>query len=237
MRIVSLVPSWTEWLFDLGCGDEVVGLTTFCVHPRERWRATERVGGTKRVHVERVRALAPDLVIANREENVREQVEALAAFVPVLLTDVPDVPTAWTEMQRIAEAVGRGAAGRVWLDQIQTAWGHPRPVTRPVAYLIWAEPWMAAGGDTYIASVLRWWGGQNIFDALPRYPTVDGTEPAWQLQPEVLLSSEPFPFQPKHAAPWRQRGLNVQFVDGEAFSWYGSRMWHARATLDAWARG
>jgi ABC-type Fe3+-hydroxamate transport system substrate-binding protein len=235
MRIVSLVPSWTEWLFDLGCGDDVVGLTKFCVHPRDRFERTPRVGGTKRVDIERVRALAPDLIVANREENVREQVEALAEFAPVLVTDVPDVPMAWREMERVAEAVGRAAAGREWVARIQESWGPPRPVAREVAYLIWAQPWMTVGGDTYISSVLGWWGARNVFADQTRYPTVDGTEPAWNHRPEVLLSSEPFPFAERHAETWRARGFRATFVDGEAFSWYGSRMAHAVETLRHWA--
>ena len=122
--MVSCVPSLTEWLFDLGVGDQVVGRTKFCVHPPME---VERVGGTKDLKVERIAALRPDLVIANKEENVREQIEACGAFADVLVTDIRTVEGAWAAMQEVAEAVGASAAGRTWVERIREAWGEPRP--------------------------------------------------------------------------------------------------------------
>lgn len=225
MRIVSLVPSWSEWLVDLGV--QPVGVTKFCVHPPGLNRPDRRIGGTKNVHVEQVDALAPDLVIACKEENVREQVEALSA--PVLVTDAQTVEQAWAEMQRIAEAVGRRAEGSDWVDRIRTAWGDAQLVQHRAAYAIWKEPWMVAGGGTYISDVLRWWGVENVFAGRPRYPEVTD----WGGAEVVLLSSEPFPFSPAHALDLQASGQPALVVNGEAFSWYGSRMLHAVEDLRA----
>lgn len=219
MRIVSLVPSWSEWLVDLGVAP--VGVTKFCVHPPElRSRAT-RIGGTKQVDVDAVHALKPDLVVACKEENVREQVEAMQ--VPVLVTDPCDVEGAWAEMQRIADAVGKAAEGAEWIGRIQAAWEAPRAPEFRVAYAIWREPWMVAGGGTYIDAVLRWWGLENAFADVPRYRETEG----WRGADAVLLSSEPYPFRAVHVAELEATGQPALAVNGEAFSWYGSRMLHA----------
>ncbi len=225
MRIVSLVPSWSEWLVDLGV--EPVGVTKFCVHPEGLHRRVARIGGTKQVDVARVEALQPDLVIACREENVKEQVEALN--VPVLLTNASTVEGAWQDMVRIAEAVDRAAHGREWVERIREAWDVPRPVLHRAAYAIWREPWMVAGGDTYIHDVLRWWGVANAFAEQPRYPEVTH----WAGADIVLLSSEPYPFREAHAEALRAAGQTAIHVNGEAFSWYGSRMLHAIQDLRA----
>ena len=225
MRVVSCVPSLTEWLFDLGVGDQVVGRTKFCVHPPMN---VERVGGTKDLKVERIAALRPDLVIANKEENVREQVEACRVFADVLVTDIRTVEGAWAAMQEVAEAVGAVAAGRTWVERIREAWGEPRPARMRAAYCVWREPLMVAGGDTYISDVMRWWGIENAFGSESRYPMADAAK--WQAaRPEVvLLPSEPFPFKERHQAEFAEP---TTLVDGEAFSWYGSRMWHAVGSL------
>ena len=225
MRIVSLVPSWSEWLADLGV--QPVGVTKFCIHPEGLNRPDRRIGGTKNVDVDRVNALAPDLVIACREENVREQVEALNA--PVLLTDAQTVRDAWKEMQRIAEAVGRGPEGAQWVERIEAAWGAPRAAEARVAYAIWQAPWMVAGGGTYIHDVLKWWGADNVFAEQLRYPEVKH----WGDAEVVLLSSEPFPFSQAHAADLQSHGQPALVVNGEAFSWYGSRMLHAVGDLQS----
>lgn len=228
MRVVSCVPSLTEWLVEVGA--EVVGRTKFCVHPAPGIAAIPRVGGTKQLHLDRIRELAPDLVVANREENVRGQIEELAATLPVLVTDIPDVRTAWTEMVRVAEAADCGVAGRAAVARIEEAWGEPRPVRGRVAYAVWARPWMVAGGDTYIHDVLRWWGWENVFGHETRYP--ERPIAAWPDRPDwVFLPSEPYPFGAREVAEVERHGLRAALVDGEAYSWYGSRMWHARQVL------
>ena len=225
MRVVSCVPSLTEWIADVAGPDVVVGRTKFCVRGAPH---ALRIGGTKTVDPERIEALKPDLVIANREENVRAQIEACEAFSTVLVTEIRTVEMAWQEMTRVAEAVGAGPAGNRWIERIRGAWGDPKPIRERVAYCVWRDPRMVAGGDTYISDVLRWWGAENAFGHLMRYPAIDAE--AWSNThiDRVLLPSEPFPFQEKHQAEFEQP---TALVDGEAFSWYGSRMWHAVGSL------
>ena len=231
-RVVSLVPSQTELLADLGLDAEVVGLTRFCVHP-QGWKARKAiVGGTKNVDPDRVRALAPDLVIANREENVREQVEVIAQFCPVWTTDVATVEDSLAMTRDVGALTGREPAAAGLADRIGAAFEAlpDWPAVRAL-YLIWRDPWMTVGTDTIIHDVMRRAGLATVCRQ-SRYPTL-GAEEIAALAPEVvLLSSEPYPFAPKHVAEVQALapGARVALVDGEAFSWYGSRL---LATPDA----
>ena len=237
MRVVSLVPSWTEFLHDLDV--DVVGQTKFCVRPASKFRALPRIGGTKNVKVEDVLALKPDLVVANREENYKAQVEALMEGLPegVLLTDVRTVPDAWAAMAQVGSRVDRAVDARDMVNRIQDAWGEPRAIVGQAGYAVWSSPWMVAGHNTFIHDVMRHWGIANAIDGGPesRYPTTGkdlerGTLAARQW----LLPSEPFPFQPKHLPALHAAHPEARFrlVDGEAFSWYGSRMLHVTAHLN-----
>lgn len=228
-RIVSLVPSQTELLADLGLDDEVVGLTRFCVHPAG-WKAAKTiVGGTKNVDVERVRGLRPDLVIANKEENVREQVEAIAAFCPAYVTDVADVASALAMIRDVGALVDRAdQAGRL-AEEIAAGFDAlPPSPHRPsrALYLIWRDPWMAVGGDTFISDVLERGGWANATADRGRYPALTDDEIRDLAPDAVLLSSEPYPFVDRHIAEVQELvpGARVLLVDGEAFSWYGSRL-------------
>lgn len=231
MRVVSLVPSWTEFLHDLDVN--VVGQTKFCVRPQTAFRNLPRVGGTKTVKVDAVLGLEPDLVVANREENDREQIEALMSAMPagsVVVTDVRTVEHALDEMRRLGEAVDRNAAADDMIERTRDAWGDPKPVVGRAGYAVWSSPWMVAGPDTFIHSVMGHWGIENAMgtaDSEARYPTLAET-------PDVgvdfsdcwLLPSEPFPFKGKHLRCFEQNHPDKRFklVDGEAFSWYGARM-------------
>ncbi|MFN3596812.1 MAG: helical backbone metal receptor [Rubricoccaceae bacterium] len=228
-RIVSLVPSLTELLAVLGLDDETVGLTRFCVHP-EGWKTRKTVvGGTKNVRLDRVAALRPDLVVANREENVREQVETLAATAPVALTDVPDVPAALATIRALGRLAGRPAAAEALAADLAArfealAAGRAAPLR--ALYLIWRGPWMAAGGDTIIHDVLARGGFANVLADRPRYPELPPDAFA-ALRPDVvLLPSEPYPFREAHRAEVAALapGAAVVLADGEAFSWYGPRL-------------
>ena len=226
-RIVSLVPSQTELLHSLGLGPEVVGVTRFCVHPAGWKESKTVVGGTKNVNVERVRGLAPALVIANKEENDREQVDAIAAFAPVVVTDVADVPGALAMIRDVGRLVHRAPeAGRL-ADEIKAGF-EALPDVPPLRalYLIWRDPWMSVGGDTFIADVMARAGLVSVTREQTRYPSLTDDELA-SLAPEVvLLSSEPYPFADKHIGEIQSLvpGAQVALVDGEAFSWYGSRL-------------
>ena len=226
-RIVSLVPSLTELLASLGLDEETVGLTRFCMHPAGWKERKTIVGGTKNVRVDRVRGLAPDLVIANREENVREDVEAIAAFAPVWLTDIATVDDALEAIREIGAVTHRAPeadalAGALAESFRQLEEGEPVRVL----YLIWRDPWMAVGRDTFIADVLRRAGFVSVTESETRYPALTDDQ-IRALAPEaVLLSSEPYPFGAQHIGEIQalMPEAQVLLVDGEAFSWYGPRL-------------
>lgn len=232
-RIVSLVPSQTELLADLGLENEVVGITKFCVHPEEWFREKTRVGGTKTLNFGKIKSLNPDLIIGNKEENERAQIEELAADFPVWLSDVYTLEDAYDMIGRVGELVGKTAEAQKLIEKVKTAFAvHRVPCTvHRVAYFIWRKPFMAAGRDTFIDEMLRVAGFQNIFSHKNRYPEISLDELA-AAQPEIiLLSSEPYPFSEKHFAPFREvcPQARIQLVDGEMFSWYGSRLLHSAA--------
>jgi ABC-type Fe3+-hydroxamate transport system substrate-binding protein len=229
MRIVSLVPSQTELLADLGLDEEVIGLTRFCVHP-ENWKARKTiVGGTKNLLPERIAALQPDLILANREENVREQVEPLAELAHVHVTDVATVDDALAMIREVGQLVGHEKRAAALAREIEAGFNALVATTGPAlraAYLIWREPYMTVGGDTFISDVMARAGLVNVFAHRTRYPEVTPEEIAALGAEVVLLSSEPYPFDENHAHELVATipGVRVELVDGEPFSWYGSRM-------------
>jgi ABC-type Fe3+-hydroxamate transport system substrate-binding protein len=258
-RIVSLVPSQTELLYTLGESDapgatiassvgtpayEVVGITKFCVHPQSWFRQKTRVGGTKDLHLDRIHALRPDLIIANKEENERQQIEELARHYPVWISDVKTLPDALDMIRSIGHITGRQEQGEALATEIDrrfaalpadpTASGSgtrpPVPAgTGPrTAYFIWRDPWMTAGGDTFIHDMLGRCGLTNLFGHMDRYPSVELSSLADDGCDCVLLSSEPYPFRQKHIREIRDflPDATIRLVDGELFSWYGSRLLH-----------
>lgn len=228
-RIVSLVPSQTELLFDLGVGDRVVGATRFCTRPAEALAGIARVGGTKQISAAKIEAVAPDLLIGNKEENERVQIESLAERWPVWLSDVDTIESALTMIEHIGALVGAEAAAVSLAHEIRTAFGGlPEAGGVRVAYLIWRRPWMGAAGGTFIDDVLHRCGFVNVLaeQGLDRYPEVE-LDALCELQPDfVFLSSEPFPFSSKHVPEMEAGvpGTKAVLVDGEAFSWFGSRL-------------
>lgn len=227
-RIVSLVPSQTELLYDLGLEDEVVGITKFCVHPNVWFRDKARVGGTKTVDIENVKALAPDLIIANKEENVEDKINALSSIAPVWVSDIQDLPSALEMILQIGELVGKAEKANEIATKITNGFAGLSNLGqgRTVAYGIWRNPWMWAGGDTFIHDLLQRLGYRNVFENKMRYPEADLITLA-KLKPDVvLLSSEPFFFKEKHIQEVQSLLPNakVQLVDGEMYSWYGSRL-------------
>lgn len=231
-RIISLVPSQTELLHDLGLGDRVVGITKFCIRPEKWFRTKPRVGGTKQVDLAKVRALKPDLIIGNKEENAQADIESLAQEFPVWMSDVEDLGGALAMIRMIGEITGTAIAATRIVEGIHGAFGGLRPLPHPVkaAYFIWRKPWMLAGAPTFIRDMLHRCGFAPCPPAdLGRYPECNDDQlRAWR--PEVvLLSSEPYPFGEKHV-PEVQKilpGARIMLVDGELFSWYGSRLLHA----------
>lgn len=244
-RIISLVPSQTELLADLGLEDEVVGITKFCVHPQRWFRAKPRVGGTKTVNADRVKALLPDLIIANKEENTKADIELLERIAPVWISDIHNLGDALQMIRSIGSMCGKEAEGTHIAQRIENDFaslrrcvpetGSGQASARNAAYCIWRNPWMWAGGDTFINDMLTRCGLRNVLHDVPRYPQIElGT--LGGRQPEViLLSSEPYPFKDRHIAEVQAAlpDAAVLLADGEMFSWYGSRLLHAPEYLSA----
>lgn len=251
-RIISLVPSQTELLFTLGLEEEVVGITKFCIHPDQWFRHKTRIGGTKDIRPDIIHSLQPDLVIANKEENDRTQVEELSARVPVWISDVANLSDALQMMRSIGELTGKlqpaetlaaEIARRFAALEIRVAGleaGTSPQATAPVcglslrtAYFIWSKPYLVAGGDTFIQDMLHRAGFTNIFQDQTRYPSITLESLAETACDLVLLSSEPYPFKQKHIAEIKKvlPHALIRLVDGEVFSWYGSRLLQAPAYL------
>jgi ABC-type Fe3+-hydroxamate transport system substrate-binding protein len=227
LRIISLVPSQTELLYDLGLNDEVVGITKFCVHPNEWFKTKTRIGGTKNINLEKIKSLAPNLILANKEENVREQVLSLAAHYTVYISDINDIASAYTMIEDIGKLTYTRDKANSIINDVKNSLVK-MPTKQKALYLIWNNPYMCAGQDTFITQMMAVAGFENVVTA-NRYPSLTNEE-IIALQPEIiLLSSEPFPFKEKHNMALQQLVPNAKviLVDGEIFSWYGSRMLHA----------
>lgn len=233
-RIISLVPSQTELLYHLGLQSETAGITKFCVHPNTWFQTKTSVGGTKTLNVDTIHRLKPDLIIANKEENVKEQIEQLALDCPVWLTDVTNLEDAMQMIADIGALTGKDKKALSLITQIKNAFDN-LPITENLiktAYLIWHKPYMTVGGDTFINDMLLKCGFANIFGNKMRYPEIsiedlpiaNPQDPAGcQL---LLLSSEPYPFKQKHIDELSKQlpHTKIVLVDGELFSWYGSRL-------------
>lgn len=232
-RLVSVVPSQTELLFDLGLDAEIVGVTRYCTHPADRVRHRAIVGGTKNLNLDLIDTLQPDLIVANREENDREQIELLARRYPVHVTDMATLPEALQMIQTVGQLVGKPLEANQLVSQITASMPPPIVPTLRVAYLIWRKPYMAAASHTFIDDILRVAGFRNALAEQTRYPilTADDLQAA---HPDLIfLSSEPYPFRDKHRAELEAicPDARVELVDGELFSWYGSRLVKAGAYL------
>lgn len=226
-RIVSLVPSQTELLYHLGLDEEVIGITKFCIHP-EHWLKTKTItGGTKHFWFDVIDGLKPDLIIGNKEENYLEGIEMLREKYPVWISDVYNLADALTMIKSIGELVNRTSQANVLIEDIKVKFGTINKCKpKRVLYMIWRNPWMAVASDTFIHHMLETLGLVNCLQHKVRYPVVTAEDIA-ALNPEVImLSSEPFPFQEKHISELRQicPDSNILFVDGEMFSWPGSRL-------------
>ncbi|MGZ3924969.1 MAG: ABC transporter substrate-binding protein [Flavisolibacter sp.] len=225
-RIVSLVPSQTELLFDLGLEDEVVGLTKFCIHPQPWMRTKTIVGGTKQISIEKIKHLQPDLIIANKEENIQDQVEELAKQFPVWVSDVSNLNDALEMINSVGSIVNKELQAQNIVDKVRVCF-HKLQTTNfklQTAYLIWKQPYMTVGGDTFINDMMSLCGFNNIFADRTRYPVVSKED--LNNCELLLLSSEPYPFKEKDITELQQilPNTKIMIVDGEMFSWYGSRL-------------
>lgn len=236
-RIISLVPSQTELLFDLGLSNEVAGITKFCIHPGEWFRSKTRVGGTKQIKIDAIHQLQPDLIIANKEENVKEQIEELQKHYPVWISDVNNLDDAYEMIAQIGLITGKQQAAneiifrcKEQFTQLQTT-----DYKQKTIYLIWQEPYMTVGGDTFIHSMMEVAGFKNAYADKIRYPEITIDELRMANCQLLFLSSEPFPFKQKHIDELQIHlpATKIVLVDGEMFSWYGSRLLKAPAYFES----
>jgi len=232
-RIVSLVPSQTELLYDLGLEDSIIGITKFCVHPFHLKSTKKVIGGTKKVHYEKIKLLRPDIIIANKEENTAEMVQELSSICPVWVTNIITLEDNEKMIFDFGALFNKRIEAQKWIDKINFALADFRFFiknipSKKVAYFIWAKPYMVAGKNTFINELLQLNQFQNIYlDRESRYPEVELKKIRLEGDPDlVLLSSEPFPFADEHAfevGRYTHHAKTV-FVEGQFFSWYGTRL-------------
>jgi iron complex transport system substrate-binding protein len=228
-RIISLVPSQTELLVDLGLTKQLVGVTKFCMHPKTIRKDVAIVGGTKTIHLDKIKALQPDIIICNKEENTKEIVESCAKIAPVWVSDIYTIADSLDMISLLGKLFKKEEIAFQIITNIRNqhtsfnAFVANKNV-RKVAYLIWKNPFMVAGQDTFINNLLQINKFENIIKApRSRYPEIDID--SLKGADLILLSSEPFPFKHAHLRELKQ-ALNkeVRLVDGAYFSWYGSRL-------------
>lgn len=226
MRVISLVPSITETLFDLGLTtEEIIGRTKFCIHPKEIVDKVEIIGGTKNLNIEKIKSLKPDLIIANKEENVKEQVEELMKDFKVLLTNIETLEDNYYLIKQLGHIFNQEEKAQFFNLKTYEAFDIPKSEKKlKAAYLIWKNPYMTIGGDTFISRILEELGYENLFKNQKRYPEVQLED--LKEADLIFLSSEPFPFKEKHVDEIQKvcKNQKIMIVDGEAFSWYGSHL-------------
>jgi ABC-type Fe3+-hydroxamate transport system substrate-binding protein len=226
-RIISLVPSQTELLVELGLEDRLVGLTKFCVHPKGLKKSKTIIGGTKNFRFEKIEALRPDLIIGNKEENYQEGIERLAKTYPVWLSDISNLEDAFKMILEIGKITGTSIEAIKCIDQLRKDFDQLSIFKGTAIYMIWKDPMMVAGKATFIDDMLLRSGFKNIIDQ-KRYPELT-MEDLLKLSPDyLLLSSEPYPFKESHLDEFQKLlpQTKVLLVNGEMFSWYGSRLKH-----------
>lgn len=233
-RIVSLVPSQTEFLYELGLNDAVCGITKFCVHPESWFNSKTRVGGTKDLKMDTIRSLNPDLIIANKEENTKEQIEELAAQYPVWVSDVNTLDDAYDMMLEIGRITGKQAKAESVVGNIIESFSNLKSFEgQRILYLIWREPYIGVAKETFINALLEEAGFENVLAHETRYPQLD--KDLRQLEPDIiLLPNEPYPFNEKHKAALSLilPDARIILADGELLSWYGSRLTQTPAYLN-----
>ena len=228
MKIISLVPSITETLLDFGLDEnQVIGRTKFCIHPNEIVSKIPKIGGTKNLNIEKIKVLNPDFIIANKEENEKVQVEELLQNFKVWVTDIQNLEDNSIFLAELGEILGKQNIAKDFITKTENIFNSLKFENSKkikAAYLIWKNPYMTVGSDTFIHHILENLGFENIFKNTKRYPeiSVDDLRDA----ETILLSSEPYPFKEKHIEELQQEfpDKKIIFVDGEAFSWYGSHL-------------
>jgi ABC-type Fe3+-hydroxamate transport system substrate-binding protein len=232
-RIISLVPSQTELLVYLGLEKEIVGITKFCIHPPHLQKTKTIIGGTKKFNFSLINHLRPDLIIGNKEENYQKGIEQLQEKYPLWISDIQTLEDALAMIQKVGELTGKSLQASQLAGEIAGVFKPLATTKQPVkiAYFIWQNPYMVAASHTFVDQMLQTCGFTNVFAHLDRYPQIS-EEQLKESQPEVIfLSSEPYPFKSKHFQQFKELcpQARVWLVDGEMFSWYGSRLLYAPA--------
>ncbi len=228
MKIISLVPSITETLLDFGLDEnQVIGRTKFCIHPENIVSKIPKIGGTKNLNIEKIKALNPDFIIANKEENEKFQVEELLQNFKIWVTDIQNLEDNSIFLAELGEILGKQNIAKDFITKTENIFNSLKFENSKkikAAYLIWKNPYMTVGSDTFIHHILENLGFENIFKNTKRYPeiSIDDLRDA----ETILLSSEPYPFKEKHIEELQQEfpDKKIILVDGEAFSWYGSHL-------------
>ena len=236
-RVISLVPSQTELLCDLGLEENIIGITKFCVHPFHLKSVKKIIGGTKKVHYEKIKLLQPDLIIANKEENTLEIVEELRKICPVWVTNVITFEDNMQMISDFGRIFKHRTEAQKWIDKINFAHSDLRNFLadkpeKKAAYFIWKNPYMVAGSHNFINEMLKLNHFKNIYENRGRYPEIELRKMRMEGDPDlVFLSSEPYPFKEEDAFEIGRftHHAKTVFVDGEMFSWYGSRILKAFA--------
>lgn len=235
LRIVSVVPSQTELLYDLGLKNQIVGLTKFCIEPQELETETQKwfelknkIGGTKNIDIEKVKSLSPHIIIANKEENDKDQIESLRKDFIVYTSDVYDLKSSLEMIAHVGQLTKTEYEAQSIISKISLNFKEIQfpAIKKTAIYFIWKNPYMTVGGDTFIHQMIEECGFSNLTAAKKRYPVIEINE-IRDLNPEVIfLSSEPYPFKEKHIEEFKVILPNalIYIVDGQKFSWYGSHL-------------
>lgn len=238
-RIISLVPSLTELLIDLGLKEQLAGRTRFCVHPQKEVEDIPIIGGTKNLRLDKIRGAKPDYILANKEENKREHIVELRKDFHVNVTDIATIEDALITIHELGIELGAEEEAGKLTRKISTVLDQkPDEPALRTAYFIWKDPWMTIGNDTYIHDVMQHWNLKNVFGDKTRYPKITFYDLAERKPELILLSSEPFPFKEKHLPEFEEAFPKTRalLAKGEWFSWYGSHMLHAFKRLNIWRK-
>lgn len=226
-RIISLVPSQTELLWDLGLNEEIIGITKFCIHPDELFKSKTKIGGTKTLNIKLINELKPDLIIGNKEENEQQQINELIKHQPVWMSDIFNLDNSLQMIHELGIITQKEIKAIEIINLIKDSFQKINQLNRSVLYLIWNKPYMAAGQNTFINDMLKRCGLINVLkQPESRYPELSIDEMI-ELNPELIfLSSEPYPFKEQHIIELKEKLPHTKMilVDGELFSWYGSRL-------------
>ncbi len=236
-RIICLVPSLTELLITFGLNSILIGRTKFCIHPIMETSKITVIGGTKNPNIEKILSLKPDLIIANKEENRKEDLEELSKYSKVIVTEIDTIDKAFHWIKNLGILLGVEAKANEIIDEVKSLLPFPNSYdSLRTAYFIWKDPWMTIGNDTYIHDVMKRFRLLNVYENQTRYPETN-LEELVNISPDIiLLSSEPFPFKEKHIGELKSSlpTSKILLVNGEWFSWYGSRMIPAFQELTNW---